>query len=60
MKNALHISWILLTKPKQDIDGIMQERRNSIANALEYVFLALSHPYIRSVIYATAADGIHK
>ena len=34
------------TQAKDDIDWlIMQERRNSIANALEYVFLAPSHPY---------------
>ena len=27
----------------QHIDGFVQERRNSIANALELVFLALTH-----------------
>ena len=33
------------TQARDDIDGLMQERRKSIANALEYVFLAPSHPY---------------
>ena len=42
MKNAPHISWLLLTKPKQ---GMISIRRNSIANALGHVFLAPSHPY---------------
>ena len=28
------------------IDGLMQERRNSMANALELVFLALTHRYV--------------
>ena len=28
------------TQAMDDIDGLMQERRNSTANALEYVFLA--------------------
>ena len=33
------------TQARDDIDGlIMQERRNSIANALGHVFLAPSHP----------------
>ena len=40
------------TQARDDIDGLMQERRNSIANALEYVFLAPSNPYLRSVICA--------
>ena len=31
------------TPARDDIDGLMQERRNSIANTLEYVFLAPSH-----------------
>ena len=39
------------TQGRDDIDGLIQERRNSIANALEYVFLAPSLP-IRSVICA--------
>ena len=30
------------------IDGLMQERRNSIANALELIFLALTHRYVSS------------
>ena len=30
---------------RDDIVGLMQERRNSIANALEHVFLDPSHPY---------------
>ena len=38
------------TQARDDIDGLMQERRNSIANALEYVFLAPSHLHIRGVI----------
>ena len=33
------------TQARDDIDGLMQERGNSIANALEYVFLAPIHPY---------------
>ena len=33
------------TQARDDIDGFMQERRNSIANAVENVFLAPSHPY---------------
>ena len=33
------------TQARDDIDGLMQERRNSIANALGHVFLAPSHPY---------------
>ena len=33
------------TKARDDIDGLMQERRNSIAKALGHVFLAPSHPY---------------
>ena len=33
------------TQARDDIDGLMQERRNSIANALDYVPLAPSHPY---------------
>ena len=32
------------------IDGLMQERRNSIANTLELVFLALTHQYILHAI----------
>ena len=39
------------TQARDDIDGLIQERRNSIANALEYVFLAPSLP-IRSFICA--------
>ena len=39
------------TQARDDIDGLIQERRNTIANALEYVFLAPSLP-IRSVICA--------
>ena len=30
---------------KMDIDGLVQERSNPMANALEYVFLALNHRY---------------
>ena len=30
---------------RDDIVGLMHERRNSITNALEHVFLAPSHPY---------------
>ena len=33
------------TQARDDIDGLMQERRNSIANALGHVFLAPSNPY---------------
>ena len=33
------------TQARDDIDGLMQERRNSIANALGHIFLAPSHPY---------------
>ena len=33
------------TQAMDDIDGLMQERRNAIANALGHVFLAPSHPY---------------
>ena len=29
-----------------NIDGLMQGRRNSIANALDYVFFALTRRYI--------------
>ena len=39
------------TQARDDIDGLIQERRNSIVNALEYVFLSPSFP-IRSVICA--------
>ena len=31
--------------PLYQIDGLAQERRNSIAKALELHFLALTHPY---------------
>ena len=42
-----HISLVIThqSQARDDIDGLMQERRNSIANALEYVFLAPSHPH---------------
>ena len=33
------------TQARDDIDGLMQKRRNPITNALEYFFLALCHPY---------------
>ena len=33
------------TQAKDGIDGLIKERRNSIANALEYVFLAPCHRY---------------
>ena len=33
------------TQAKDGIDGLIKERRNSIADALEYVFLAPCHPY---------------
>ena len=33
------------TQASDDIDGVMQERRNSIANALGHVFIAPSNPY---------------
>ena len=48
MKSASHIYFLDITHQTQgrdDINGLMQERRNSIANALEHVFLAPSHPY---------------
>ena len=53
MKRAPHISWLLLkqTQARDDIDGLMQERRNSIANGLEHVFLAPSHPYKECHLY---------
>ena len=41
------------TQARDDIDGLMQERRNSIANALEYVFLAPSHPYKECHLWVT-------
>ena len=41
------------TQARGDIDGLMQERRNSIANALEYVFLAPSHPYKECHLWVT-------
>ena len=39
------------------IDGLVQEKRNSIANALEYVFLALTHPHIYPS-YAELSHGV--
>ena len=46
MKSAPHMSCIThQAQARDDIDGLMQERHNSIANALGYVFLVLSHPY---------------
>ena len=36
----------LLQNPIDKINGLMQERRNSIANAMEFVFLALTHWYV--------------
>ena len=41
------------TQARDDIDGLMQERRKSIANALEYVFLAPSHPYKECHLWVT-------
>ena len=32
-------------KKKMHFDGLMQERRNSSALAMEYVFLALTHRF---------------
>ena len=40
------------TQAKDGINGLMQERRNSIANALEY-FLAPSHPYKENHLWVT-------
>ena len=41
------------TQARDDIDGLMQERRNSIANALEYVFLAPSQPHKECHLWVT-------
>ena len=41
------------TQARDDIDGLMQERRNSIANALDHVFLATSHPYKECHLWVT-------
>ena len=38
------MTWVLY------IDGFMQERRNSFANALELVFLALAHRYMNHIM----------
>ena len=35
------------------VNGLVQERCSSIANALEYVFLALTHPYVGGVSWGT-------
>ena len=43
-KSAPHISWLLLTKPKQVMIS-MGLCKKYIANALKYVFLTPSHPY---------------
>ena len=37
-----------LIDDNQYIDGLMQERRNSIANALELRLFALTHRYVQS------------
>ena len=37
--------------PIADINVLVQERRNSIANALSYVFLGLTHWYILWVLF---------
>ena len=39
------------TKTADIIDGLVQERRNFIAKALNYVFLALTHRYLCWIIY---------
>ena len=41
------------TQARDDIDGLMQERRNSNANALEYVFLAPSQPHKECHLWVT-------
>ena len=41
------------SQARDDIDGLMQERRNSIANALGHVFLAPSNPYKECRLWAT-------
>ena len=33
----------------QHVPGLVQERPHSIANTLEYVFLALTHRYVHAV-----------
>ena len=51
IKTVFHrmgISIIEIKLSQDHLDGLVQERRNSIANALEFVFLALSH---RSYLY---------
>ena len=41
------------TQARDGINGLMQEKRNSIANALEYVFLAPSHQYKENHLWVT-------
>ena len=41
------------TKASDDIDELMQERLNSTANALKYVFLTPSHPYKECHLWVT-------
>ena len=52
-KSAPHISWLLLTKPKQVMIS-MGLCKKDIANALKYVFLTPSHcPASRTTLVAT-------
>ena len=47
------------TQARDDIDGLMQERRNSIANALGHVFLAQSNPYKECHLWVTPPHPLH-
>ena len=51
-KSAPHISWLLLTKPKQVMIS-MGLCKKDIANALKYVFLTRSHPYKECHLWIT-------
>ena len=51
-KSAPHISWLLLTKPKQVMIS-MGLCKKDIANALKYVFLTPSHPYKECHLWIT-------
>ena len=52
-KSAPHISWLLLTKPKQVMIS-MGLCKKDIANALKYVFLTPSHPYKECHLWITS------
>ena len=57
-KSAPHISWILLTKPKQVMIS-MGLCKKDIANTLKHVLLTPSHPYKECHLWITTPPHPH-